>query len=99
MSAAQDADQPLALAGAAWTLGMMQRSAGDTGGALALATRAAAVLEPILEEGGDEPRAMYGALQLHAAITAAQAGREGDAWRYWDIADSTARRIGGYSHP
>ena len=74
MSAAQDADQPLALAGAAWTLGMVQRSAGDTDGALALATQAAALLEPALEESGDEPRALYGALQLHAAITAAQAG-------------------------
>ena len=34
MTAAQDADDPLALAGAAWTLGMVQRSAGDTDGAL-----------------------------------------------------------------
>ena len=37
MSAAQDADTPAALAGAAWTLGMVQRSAGDTDGALTLA--------------------------------------------------------------
>jgi hypothetical protein len=29
-------------------------------------------------------RARYGALQLHAATTAARAGREGDAWRYWE---------------
>ena len=99
MSAAQDADQPLALAGAAWTLGMVQRSAGDTDGALNLATDAAALLEPGLEEGTDELRAMFGALQLHAAATAARAGRDGDAWRYWDVADATARRLGGYNHP
>lgn len=99
MIAAQDADQPLALAGAAWTLGMVQRSAGDTDGAVDLASSAAALLEPRLEDGGDELRGMYGALQLHLAITAAQAGREGDAWRYWDAADATAHRIGGYFHP
>jgi hypothetical protein len=99
MIAAQDADQPLALAGAAWTLGMVQRSAGDTDGALDLASSAATLLEPLLEDGGDELRGMYGALQLHLAITAAQAGREGDAWRYWDAADATARRIGVYFHP
>jgi len=79
MTAAQDADDPLALAGAAWTLGMVQRSAGDTDGAITLATDAAALLEPRLQDGTDELRAMYGALQLHAAVTAARAGREGDA--------------------
>jgi transcriptional regulator with XRE-family HTH domain len=99
MIAAQDADQPMALAGAAWTLGMVQRSAGDTDGAFALATEAAALLEPRLEDGPDELRALYGALQLHAATTAARAGRDGDAWRRWDIADAAARRLGGYNHP
>ena len=33
MTAAQEADSPVALAGAAWTLGMVQRSAGDIDGA------------------------------------------------------------------
>ena len=100
MTAAQDADTPAALAGAAWTLGMVQRSAGDTGGALALALDAAGLLAPRLEDAGDELRAMYGALQLHAATTCARAGREGDAWRYWDIASGTADRLpGGYFHP
>jgi tetratricopeptide (TPR) repeat protein len=99
MSAAQDADTPAALAGAAWTLGMVQRSAGDTDGALTLAAEAAGLLEPRLENADDELRGMYGALQLHAATTAARAGREGDAWRAWDTAEATARRLGGYYHP
>jgi transcriptional regulator with XRE-family HTH domain len=100
MSAAQDADTPAALAGAAWTLGMVQRSAGDTDGALTLAREAADLLEPRLEDGGDELRGIYGALQLHAATTAARAGREGDAWRHWDSASATASRLpGGYYHP
>ncbi|HEV2253038.1 MAG TPA: helix-turn-helix transcriptional regulator [Streptosporangiaceae bacterium] len=100
MMAAQDADTPAALAGAAWTLGMVQRSAGDTDGALTLAAEAADLLEPRLEDGDDELRGMYGALQLHAATTAARAGREGDAWRHWDAASATAGRLpGGYYHP
>ena len=100
MSAAQDADTPAALAGAAWTLGMVQRSAGDTDGALTLAAEAAGLLEPRLENAGDELRGMYGALQLHAATTAARAGREGDAWRHWDAASATAERLPDrYHHP
>jgi len=92
MSAAQDADTPSALAGAAWTLGMVQRSCGDTDGALTLARDAAGLLEPRLEDADDETRALYGALQLHAATTAARAGREGDAWRHRDAASATAAR-------
>src|SRR5260370_828506 len=92
--------RPSALAGAAWTLGMVQRSAGDTDGALTLARDAAALLEPRLEDADDELRALYGALQLHAATTAARAGREGDAWRHWDEASATAERLpAGYHHP
>jgi transcriptional regulator with XRE-family HTH domain len=99
MTAAQDADTPAALAGAAWTLGMVQRSAGDTDSALTLAREAADLLEPHLEEADNEMRGLYGALQLHAATTAARAGREGDAWRHWDTASATAARLpGGYHH-
>jgi hypothetical protein len=100
MAAAQDADTPAALAGAAWTLGMVQRSAGDTDGALTLVRDAAGLLEPRLEDADDDTRALYGALQLHAATTAARAGREGDAWRHWDTASTTTERLpGGYYHP
>jgi transcriptional regulator with XRE-family HTH domain len=100
MIAAQEADDPRALAGAAWTLGMVQRGAGDTDSALTLALDAAGLLAPSLEAADDGTRAMYGALHLHAATTAARAGREGDAWRHWDTADATAARLpGGYYHP
>jgi transcriptional regulator with XRE-family HTH domain len=100
MSAAQEADTPVALAGAAWTLGMVQRSAGDTDGALSLVRDAAALLEPLLEEGGDDVHGLAGALDLHAATTCARAGREGDAWRHWDQAHVTAQRLPDrYHHP
>jgi hypothetical protein len=43
---------------------------------------------------------LYGALQLHAATTAARAGREGDAWRHWDTASAAAGRLTDrYHHP
>ncbi|MBX6381693.1 MAG: helix-turn-helix domain-containing protein [Microbispora sp.] len=99
MAAAQEADQPDALAGAAWTLAIVRRSAGDTDGALTLTTEASELLRPLLENGSDELRALYGALQLHAATTAARAGREGDAWRFWDEGAATAERLPrGYHH-
>lgn len=100
MTAAHAADMPKALAGAAWTLGMVQRSVGDTDGAVTLADSAAILLEPRLEDGTDELRALAGALRLHAATTCARAGREGDAWRYWDQARAIADRLPGhYHHP
>jgi transcriptional regulator with XRE-family HTH domain len=100
MIAAQDADMPGALAGGAWTLAIVQRSAGDIDEAMTLALEAARLLETRLEQASDELRAMYGALHLHAATTAARAGHDGDAWRYWDIASGTADRLpSGYFHP
>jgi hypothetical protein len=54
---------------------------------------AAAPLEPRLEDGTNELRAMCGALQLHAARTAARPAETGTPGaRYWDIADAAARR-------
>ncbi|GLW13238.1 hypothetical protein Misp01_83660 [Microtetraspora sp. NBRC 13810] len=99
LTAAQEADQPVALAGAAWTMAIVQRSAGDTEGALMLAREASDLLTTRLEDGTDELRGLYGALQLHAATTCARAGRAGDAWRHWDEARSVADRLpSGYHH-
>lgn len=99
MAAAQTADQPLALAGAAWTVGNMLRVDGRMDEALALVHDAAGLLEPHLPEAGDESRAMWGALQLHGAVTAARAGRDGDAWAHWDRAEAAVRRLpAGYAH-
>lgn len=98
MQAAQQADDPLVIAGAAWVVGNVRRI--DHGEeALELAGDAATMLTPFLEDGGDEMRAMYGALRLHGAITAARIGREGDAWRHMDQGAETARRLPeGYAH-
>jgi transcriptional regulator with XRE-family HTH domain len=100
MTAAQIADEPVALAGAAWTVGNLLRIGGRVDEALALVRDAADLLTPYLPDAPDDTLGMFGALQLHAAVTAVRAGREGDAWAYWDRADEAARRLpAGYSHP
>ncbi|MFI0451886.1 hypothetical protein [Actinomadura sp. 6N118] len=100
ISAAHDADRPITLAGAAWTLAIVQRSMGDLDGAIELVIEAAGILRPRLEDGPVELQAMYGALHLHAATTSARASREGDALRYLDEGQATAERLpNGYHHP
>jgi transcriptional regulator with XRE-family HTH domain len=99
MAAAQAADRPLALAGGAWTVGNMLRVDGRMDEALALVHDAADLLEPHLADEGDEWRAMWGALQLHGAVTAARAGRDGEAWAHWDRADTAVSHLPpGYAH-
>jgi transcriptional regulator with XRE-family HTH domain len=100
MAAARIADEPLTIAGAAWTVAIMQRGAGQIDAALSLVTDAGQALEPILADGSNEARSMWGALQLHAAITLARAGRDGDAWAAWDRAHRAARTLPkDYHHP
>ncbi|MFC5719132.1 helix-turn-helix domain-containing protein [Streptomyces gamaensis] len=97
--AAQEADDPLCLAGAAWTYGNGLRETGYAEEAIRAVEEAAEAIRPTLEHGADDLRGMYGALNLHAAITYAREGREGDAWRRWDEADRTAGRLpAGYAH-
>jgi hypothetical protein len=100
MNAARIADEPLALAGSAWTVGNMLRIAGRAEEALALVRDAANLLDRYLPDADDDWLGMWGALQLHAAVTAARAGRDGDAWAYWDRAAEAARALpAGYAHP
>lgn len=98
--AAQDADDPLSLAGAAWTFGNGLRETGYADEAVQVVEEAAEGLRPQLESGPDHVRGMYGALHLHAAVTYARMGSDGDAWRAYDEADRTANLLpGGYAHP
>jgi transcriptional regulator with XRE-family HTH domain len=100
MTAARIADEPLALAGAAWSVGNLLRIDGAMDAALTLVRDAAAVLEPRMAEEPPDWLGLWGALQLHAAVTAARAGRDGDAWNFWDRAERATRRLpAGYAHP
>lgn len=97
--AAQQADDPVCLAGAAWTYGHGLRETGYADEAINEVERAADALAPHLDDGSDDLRGMYGALKLHAAITYAREGNDGDAWRNWDEANRLARRLpSGYAH-
>lgn len=100
MMAAQDSGDPRALGGAAWFLIEAYREAGDWDTAMAINHDALTVIEPALANGSDELFGVYGALQAAAALTAARAGEEGLALRYWDTADRIVRRLPeGYVQP
>lgn len=97
-TAAQEADDPRAIAVAAWYLNHIYRDTGQQHEArVQLATDAAQLLHP---DGATEDRALWGLLQLAAALSYAKIGQEGNAWHYWDAADRAARALpGGYVHP
>jgi hypothetical protein len=98
MTAAQDADDPHAMAAGAWYLNHVYRDAGAQHEArIALASQVAAMLRP----GEDtEDLARWGLLQLAIGLSYAKTGRDGDAWRHWDAAAGAARGLGeGYHHP
>ncbi|MGI9002470.1 MAG: helix-turn-helix domain-containing protein [Pseudonocardia sp.] len=98
MNAAQDADDPHAIASAAWYLNHYYRDSGQQHEArITLASQVATMLHP--DEGGED-LARWGLLQLAIALSHAKTGRDGDAWRHWDQADRAARALGaGYHHP
>lgn len=98
MMAAQDADDPIAMAAAAWYLNHVYRDAGQQHEArVQLALDTSQLLSP---ERGEEDQALFGLLHLAAALSFAKVGREGDAWRHWDHADWAAAALGDrYVHP
>lgn len=100
MNHAEEADQPEALAGAAWVLGNVWRATGREEDAYRLATDAAALLEPQLADGSHSARALWGSVRLHASITAARMGREGDALHALDDGMDMAEQLpDDYAHP
>lgn len=99
MAAAEIADDPITLASASWVLGNVWRSTGREADAYRLTSDAAALLEPHMD-GDQHAQALWGACQLHGAITAARIGREGDALRGIEQAMSMARAMPARSaHP
>lgn len=100
LAAAQDADQPAAIAAAAWNMGNILRETSYPEEALRVVTEAADLIRPHLDGSPDDWRGIYGALQLHAAVTAARDAREGEAWGYWDKGDQVAKSLpANYVHP
>ncbi|WP_326554416.1 helix-turn-helix transcriptional regulator [Micromonospora sp. NBC_01813] len=93
MVAAQESGNPEALACAGWFLCQVHRDAGDWDTAMAVTLDVVSTLEPQVAESTPNLFALWGALNFEAAYTAARAGEEGRAWRYWDRADQVAQRL------
>ncbi|MEV4414080.1 helix-turn-helix transcriptional regulator [Catellatospora sp. NPDC049609] len=98
MAAAQDSDDPAAIAAAAWYYAHVYRSSGQLGMAHDVVVDATAELDP--HSGEAEQLARWGKLQLAAARTHSKAGEEGLAWQCWDRAKRAADALpAGYMHP
>lgn len=93
MLAAQESDDPRAIAGATWAHAQAHRDSGAWDAAMAVNLDGLAFVETHLGEADDELLSLYGALLFEAAFTAARAGHNGAAWRYWDDADRVAARL------
>lgn len=100
MAAAQEADDPVAIAGSAWYLGHVFRESGQLDQAEGVVKDAAGLLKPGLANASVEHMAMWGSMQLAIGLTAACAYDFGTAWRFWDTADEVAQRLDSdYWHP
>lgn len=94
MVAAQESGDPEAVACAGWFLCQVHRDAGDWDTAMAVTLDVLSALEPrVGTDDNTNLLALWGALNVEAAYTAARAGEEGRAWRYWDRADRVAQRL------
>lgn len=100
MAAAQEADDPLAIAGSAVYLAHVLWDSGQLDHAERVVKDAAELVKPGLDGASSEYRAMWGSLQLARRLIAACDYDFGTAWRFWDMADETAQSLGGdYWHP
>ncbi|SFC98189.1 helix-turn-helix domain-containing protein [Streptomyces aidingensis] len=102
MVAAQESEDPHAIAVSAWLLAEAHRDAGQAHleAADRLTSETLRYLAPLLPDAADDLLAMAGALRAAAGYTAARRGDTGSAWGHWDAARRTARRLpAGYYHP
>lgn len=97
MQAAQDADDPHAMAAAAWYLNHVFREGSEQAdeARIDLAHQATRLLRP---EDNEQDRQLFGLQHLAMALSYAKTGRRGDAERHWDEADRVARSLDGH-HP
>uniref|UniRef100_UPI003F491260 helix-turn-helix domain-containing protein n=1 Tax=Streptosporangium sp. CA-235898 TaxID=3240073 RepID=UPI003F491260 len=91
--AAQESEDPLALACAVWFLTNAHRDAGDYEAARDVNEQGLAAIEPAMSEAGVDLRAMWGALSYELAYTAARFGEAVEAWQHWEEAVRVAERL------
>jgi hypothetical protein len=100
MTAAQEADDPVTIAGSAWYLAHVFRESGQLDAAEQIVKDTAGLLKPGLATASAEHIAMWGSMQLTTGLTAACAYDFGATWHFWDTADDVAQRLGpDYWHP
>lgn len=96
---AEESDDPLSLASAAWSMAIGQRAAGHPDEAIRTDHAGMDLIRDYLDEG-PEYVGMFGALHLQAATCAGYDGRSGEAGRFMDEAARIAERLpSGYCHP
>ncbi|HLL68829.1 MAG TPA: helix-turn-helix domain-containing protein [Micromonosporaceae bacterium] len=93
MLAAQESEDPRAIAGATWAHAQAHRDSGAWDAAMAINLDGLAFVEARLDGADDELLSLYGALLFEAGFTAARTGHSGEAWRYWDDANRVAARL------
>jgi transcriptional regulator with XRE-family HTH domain len=100
MTAAMDADDPLAIASSIWYAAHLLRAGGRADEALDQLRVARGLVEPRVAEGATEYAAMLADIHLNAALTKARSGDQG-AWADWESANEVIRRAlpPGYVHP
>ncbi|MEU8261451.1 helix-turn-helix transcriptional regulator [Micromonospora sp. NPDC048999] len=91
MTAALDADDPLAIAQASWYVAHLLRSVGRADEALERLREARGLIEPRVADGGTEWAEMLADLHLCVALTRARSGDQG-AWSDWDAARTVVDR-------
>ncbi|PZG19006.1 transcriptional regulator [Micromonospora craterilacus] len=91
MTAALDADDPLAIAQATWYGAHLLRAVGRGDEALERLGEARALIEPHVADGGTEWAEMLADLHLCLALTRARTGDQG-AWADWDTARQVVER-------
>lgn len=100
MIAAQEADEPIAIARSAWYLARVFQDSGQLDQAERVVKDAAELLKPGLDGASTEYLAMWGSMQLSRGLTAACDYDFGMAWHFWDIAEEIAQSLGqDYCHP
>ncbi|WP_336214510.1 helix-turn-helix domain-containing protein [Nonomuraea sp. LPB2021202275-12-8] len=92
--AAQESEDPLAIACAVWFLAQAHRDTGDYDAARDINEQGMFAIQPHLDDDPTvELRAMWGALSFELSYTAARLGDAGEAWRHWSEAQHVAEGL------
>jgi DNA-binding XRE family transcriptional regulator len=92
--AAQESEDPMALACAVWFLAQAHRDTGDYDAARDINEQGMHAIQPHLDDNPTiELRAMWGALAFELSYTAARLGDAAEAWRQWSEAQRVAEGL------